>query len=115
MIDVGFDYEVGVAGKRLSAVQRQKVALARAILKRPDLLVVDQAIAIMDGQAQSRVIDNVLAERGRRGVIWALHRAGQAARFDEVVVLKAGRIAEHGIYGDLQGRGGALDELLGVD
>jgi putative ABC transport system ATP-binding protein len=115
VIDVGFGYEVGVAGKRLSAVQRQKLALGRALIKRPDLLVVDQAIAIMDGQTQSRIIDNVLRERGGAGVLWVLHRAGQAARFDEVVVLSAGRVAERGRYAELNGRGGTLDELLHGD
>ena len=115
VIDVGFQYEVGVAGKRLSGVQRQKVALARALIKRPDVLVIDEAIAIMDGQAQTQIIDKVLQERQGRGVIWSLHRVTQAARFDEVVVMQAGHVAQQGAYGELAGAGGALDELLETD
>jgi putative ABC transport system ATP-binding protein len=115
VIDVGLDYQVGVAGKRLSAVQRQKLALGRALMKRPDLLVIDQAIAIMDGQAQSKVIDNVLTERAAGGVLWVLHRAQQAQRFDRVVAVEAGRVAEQGRYDALAGQGGALDDLLDDD
>ena len=115
VIDVGLDYQVGAAGKRLSAVQRQKLALGRALMKRPDLLVVDQAIAIMDGQTQTRIMERVLQERGDGGVIWVLHRAQLAHRFDRVVVVDAGQIAEQGRYDELAGADGALDRLLAED
>jgi putative ABC transport system ATP-binding protein len=114
VIDVGLDYQVGVAGKRLSAVQRQKLALGRALMKRPDLLVVDQATAIMDGQSQARIMQRVLSER-RGGVIWVLHRAQLAHRFDRVVVVEAGQIAEQGGYDDLAGAGGTFDQLVAGD
>ncbi|MBK1671372.1 hypothetical protein CKO28_25555 [Rhodovibrio sodomensis] len=115
VIDVGLEYPVGVAGKRLSAVQRQKLALARALMKRPDLLVIDQATAIMDGQTQTRIMDRLLAERRDGGVIWVLHRAQLADRFDRVVVVDAGQVPEHGRYAELAGTGGALDRLLSDD
>lgn len=115
VIDVGLEYQVGVAGKRLSAVQRQKLALGRALMKRPDLLVVDQATAIMDGQTQTRIMDRVLRERGEGGLIWVLHRAQLAERFERVVVVDAGQIAEDGGYAELAGAGGALDRLLADD
>ena len=115
VIDVGLEYQVGVAGKRLSAVQRQKLALGRALMKRPDLLVIDQATAIMDGQTQTRIMDRLLTERDAGGLIWVLHRAQLASRFDRVVVVDAGQVAEHGRYADLAGAGGALDRLLSDD
>ncbi|MBK1696844.1 ATP-binding cassette domain-containing protein [Rhodovibrio salinarum] len=115
VIDVGLEYQVGVAGKRLSAVQRQKLALGRALMKRPDLLVIDQATAIMDGQTEMRIMDNVLRERAEGGVIWVLHRAQQASRFDRVVAVEAGQIAEHGRYDELAGANGALDRLIADD
>jgi putative ABC transport system ATP-binding protein len=115
VIDVGLDYQVGVAGKRLSAVQRQKLALGRALMKRPDLLVVDQAIAIMDGQTQARLIHNVLTERADGGVLWVLHRARQAEHFDRVVVVEAGNVVEQDGYAALVGRDSALSSLLAQD
>jgi putative ABC transport system ATP-binding protein len=115
VIDVGLEYQVGVAGKRLSAVQRQKLALGRALMKRPDLLVVDQATAIMDGQTQTRIMDRVLQERGQGGLIWVLHRAQLAERFERVVAVDAGQIAEDGRYAELAGSGGALDRLIADD
>ena len=115
VIDVGLEYQVGVAGKRLSAVQRQKLALGRALMKRPDLLVVDQATAIMDGQTQTRIMDRVLPERADGGVIWVLHRADLANRFDGVVVVDAGQIAEQGRYDQLAGTDSALDRLRAED
>ena len=115
VIDVGLEYQVGVAGKRLSAVQRQKLALGRALMKRPDLLVVDQATAIMDGQTQARIMQRVLQERGQGGLIWVLHRAQLAERFERVVVVDAGQIAEDGGYAELAGSGGALDRLIADD
>src|SRR5262249_11369733 len=51
VVEVGLDYNVGVGGKRLSTVQRQKVGLARALVKRPDLLVLNEATSVFDGQA----------------------------------------------------------------
>src|SRR5262249_19709681 len=55
VIDVGLDYNVGTGGSRLSFADRQKAGIARAALKRPDLLILNEATSALDGQAQSRV------------------------------------------------------------
>jgi putative ABC transport system ATP-binding protein len=96
VIEVGLDYNVGVAGKRLSAAQRQKVGLARALVKRPDLLVLNEATALFDSSAQQRLLDTILEACKGRGVIWALSRANLADRFDQVIVLQGGRVAARG-------------------
>ncbi len=96
VIEVGLDYNVGVAGKRLSAAQRQKVGLARALVKRPDLLVLNEATALFDNAAQQRLLDTILEACKGRGVIWALSRANLADRFDQVIVLQGGRVAARG-------------------
>ena len=96
VIEVGLDHNVGVAGKRLSAVQRQKAGLARALIKRPDLLVLNEATAVFDGATQQRVLEKVLAACAGRGVVWALGRAALADRFDEVAILREGRVAARG-------------------
>ena len=108
----GLAHSVGVGGARLSAAQRQKVNMARGLIKRPDLFIVNEGIGNLDGAAQRRVLDAVLGEMKGRGVIWSLHRPGFARNFDHVIVLKNGRVAEQGSFAELDREGSALRELL---
>jgi hypothetical protein len=65
VIDVGLEYNVGVAGKRLPATQRQKLGIARALIKRPQFLVVNEAVAVRGGGRARRGVDRQPAESGR--------------------------------------------------
>ena len=109
---IGLEFGVGTAGARLAAADRQKVALARALLKRPAILVLDHAAAMLDPATQSRVMNRILEYRKGQGVFWALSRAEFADRFAQVLVLDRGKLAEHGAYETLKGSGGALHKLL---
>ncbi len=111
----GLDHSVGVAGARLSSVQRQKLALARALLKRPQLLVLNEATASLDGASQARVHANIRRMMDRGGLIWAVHRPSMAADFDRVVVLKAGRVAAQGDFASLNKDGSVLSELIAAE
>ena len=111
-IEVGLEYNVGVGGKRLPAVQRQKLGIARALIKRPQLLVVNEAVAVFDGRAQDRIRDNILAAAGDRGVFWIANRPSQAEPFEEVVVMQNGRIVAQGKPADLAAQGGLYAELM---
>ncbi len=77
----GLDFQVGVGGARLAPAERQKVAMMRALLKRPVLLVLDQAAAVVDPASQTRVVEAVLRERQGAAVIWVLTREEYAPRF----------------------------------
>lgn len=112
VIDVGLEYNVGVAGKRLPATQRQKLGIARALIKRPQLLIVNEAVAVFDGRTQDRIRDNILTSADGRGVVWIANRPAQAAPFQQVVVMKGGRVAEQGTPADLEARGGLYKELM---
>jgi putative ABC transport system ATP-binding protein len=112
VVSIGLGYQVGVGGARLAVADRQKIALARALLKRPVLLVVDQATAALDATSQQRVLEGVLAERKGQGVVWVLHRADAAERFDEVLVMERGKLIEHGRFAELKANGGPLHRLL---
>ena len=112
VLEVGLDFEVGVGGARLSQVQRQKLGLARALVKRPDLLVVNEAIAALDMASQQRVLDGVLAECEGRTVIWVLHAAEQALGFAHVLVFADGRLIEQGPVETLAKSGSAFAEML---
>jgi putative ABC transport system ATP-binding protein len=113
VIDVGLEYNVGVAGKRLAATQRQKLGMARALVKRPQLLIVNEAVAVFDGRTQDRIRDNILAAADGRGVLWIANRPSQAEVFDQVIVMQAGRVIAQGPRKELEQRGGgAYAELM---
>ena len=112
VMQVGLNFDVGVGGSRLTGGQRQKLAIARAILKRPDVLVVSEATAALDSSVQGKIMKNLREEFAGRGVIWALHRADLAEDFDRVLVMKAGRIIEQGTFAELNRDGSFMKELL---
>ncbi len=109
---LGLDHEVGAGGRRLTAAQRQKVAFARALIKRPDYLVVDMALATLDAPAQNRILDRVLTASETRGVVWTLARPEMSAQFDHVVVIEGGRIVEQGSYETLTASEGVLESMV---
>ncbi len=112
VLRIGLDYQVGNGGARLSVPDRQKVAIGRALLKRPSVLILDQASAVMDPIAQNRLVTSVLACREGISVYWVLSRADLAQRFGLVLVMEHGKLAEQGPYQDLVLRDGALQRLL---
>ncbi|MBW8723776.1 MAG: ABC transporter ATP-binding protein [Inquilinus limosus] len=112
VIAVGLDFSVGVAGSRLSAVQRQKVGLGRALLKNADVLLLNEATSTLDGVAQNRVHRSIRELRDGRGLIWGVHRPSMAREFADIVVVRHGRIVERGDFQTLNRNGSALHELL---
>jgi putative ABC transport system ATP-binding protein len=112
VMEVGLDHGTGTAGARLSAAQRQKLAIARAVLKRPDLMVVNDALASLDSGAQSRLLDNLRAAYKGRGLLCMLNRVTLARDFDLILVMRGGRLVEQGSYAELNREGSAFHELI---
>ena len=102
---------MGIAGSRLSTAQRQKLAIARSVLKRPDLLVVDRATAVLDATSQARILDNLSREFESRTLLWIVHRARLAEHFQQTIVLEGGKVVEQGRFEDLDRPGTILHEL----
>ncbi len=98
IMEVGLEYNVGIGGARLPATQRQKLAIARAVIKQSDLLIVDEATATLDSASERRIMDNLLHIRGHGGLIWILQRAALAKAFANTVVLKDGKVTEVGTF-----------------
>ena len=111
VIGVGLDYAVGSSGSRLSTPQRQKAAIARALIKRPEILVLNEATSALDGPTQAKVLSALKEECAGRGLVWVLHRASQARHFDRVIVMSGGKIAETGSFEALAKPGTTLTLL----
>ncbi len=112
VLEIGLDFQVGVGGARLTPAQRQKLALARALMKRPDVMIVNEATALLDAAGQGRVMDGVIRECAGRTLIWVLNNPAAAKRFDRVFVLADGRLAEDGPAHELERPGTLFSELL---
>ncbi len=107
----GFRHEVAERGRNLAAGQRQLIALARAYLVDPAILLLDEATAALDLASEAAV--NTATERltARRTTLVVAHRLTTAARADRIVVVESGRIAEAGTHDELLRRGGSYAAL----
>ncbi|MAL79335.1 MAG: multidrug transporter [Sneathiella sp.] len=112
IIEVGLNFQVGSAGGRLSASQRQKLCIARAIIKHPDIIVLNQATSSLDLSTQVRLMKNILEEFSDRAVIWSLDHADKTLDFDCVMILKSGRVAEQGEPAKLKETSTLYKEML---
>ena len=112
VVETGLEFQVGIAGSRLSTAQRQKVALARVILRRPEVLLVNDAIAGLDASAQRRVMGRVLSEMKDRTVICVTQMAEMARVFDRIAFVRDGRVAEDGPTHDLDKEGTAFHAFV---
>ena len=94
----GFDAVVGERGGRLSGGQRQRIALARALYRDPWLLILDEATSALDSESERRIQDALEGLKGRFAIILVAHRLKTVAIADDILVLKNGRVAEHGSW-----------------
>ncbi|HEY1300889.1 MAG TPA: ABC transporter transmembrane domain-containing protein [Stellaceae bacterium] len=115
IIEVGLDYNVGSGGSRLSLAERQKAAIARAVLKLPDLLILNEATSALDGPSQAKVVKGLLDEFAGRGLVWVLHRASLARNFDRVLVMSNGKLQEQGTPEELAPKGSLFSMLVAAE
>jgi ABC-type bacteriocin/lantibiotic exporter with double-glycine peptidase domain len=109
---IGMDFDVGNIGDKLSGGQKQKLAIARVLLKKPKVLIMDEATSALDNKSQTRIQNLMGRWKGTCTVISVIHRLDMLPSFDRVAVLKNGKIIEWGKSEELIAGKGALHELI---
>src|SRR5439155_14419740 len=104
----GYDSRIGERGVTLSGGQRQRLCIARAFVRDAPILVLDEATAALDSQAEAEVQDAIERLEENRTVICVAHRLSTLAAMDRILVLSQGRIVEQGGFGELLRAGGAF-------
>jgi ATP-binding cassette, subfamily B (MDR/TAP), member 1 len=104
-LELGYGASAGPKGSLLSGGQRQRIALARALIRDPEILVLDEATAALDSASEKRIqlaVERAAAEK--RTIISIAHRLSTIRNADNIVVMKAGRVVEQGTYDDLMAK-----------
>ncbi len=107
-MEAGLGYNVGMGGTRLSPAQRQKIMVARALLKRPQILILDDVLSALEPQKRVEVHQRILESMKGRTLISVIKQPDLAQHYDQVIVLDAGKVAEVGSYRDLAAKEGGL-------
>jgi ABC-type multidrug transport system fused ATPase/permease subunit len=112
IVEIGMQFQVGQKGDRLSGGQRQKLAIARAFLKSPKMLIMDEATSALDNKSQARIQNQIDTRLREKTIISVVHRLDTTKTYDRVAVMKAGEIIETGTYDELIAKKGAFHELV---
>jgi subfamily B ATP-binding cassette protein MsbA len=107
----GYDQVVGERGVTLSAGERQRIAIARVMLKRPKLLILDEASSSLDSESEALVQDALERLMGGRTTLVIAHRLSTVIRSDRILVLDQGRIVDEGSHRELLERSEVYDRL----
>jgi len=100
-MDEGVDTMVGDRGVKLSGGQRARISLARALLKQPSLLILDEASSALDAETERRIQENLLETGGERTTIAVAHRLSTIRNADEILSMVDGSVVERGTHDEL--------------
>lgn len=114
----GLQFDIGTGGKRLSENQRQRIIIARSLLKNADMVIINRAANALDARSQERLVDKILARaRGGEdakpfGLLWVLASPALSEKFDSVLVFERQKLVESGRPEELKSAGGSYARLV---
>ncbi|MGL5837191.1 MAG: ABCB family ABC transporter ATP-binding protein/permease [Sphingorhabdus sp.] len=106
-----YDTQVGERGLKLSGGEKQRVAIARTLVKNPPILILDEATSALDSRTEAEILDTLGEVAKQRTTIVIAHRLSTIVDADEIVVLDAGRVAERGTHAALLEKRGLYAEM----
>ena len=108
----GYQTRLGRAGSKLSVGQKQRLSIARALVRDAPILVLDEPTSALDPETERRLIATLRDARAGRVVLVIAHRLSTVKNTDRIAVLEDGRISMTGTHDDLLARGGLYRELV---
>ncbi|KAG9253844.1 heavy metal tolerance protein [Emericellopsis atlantica] len=102
----GYESNVGERGMRLSGGEKQRVAIARTILKNPEIIMLDEATSALDSHTEQEIQENVWSVGQDKTLLIIAHRLSTITHADQIIVLHAGEVVEQGTHDELLSRGG---------
>lgn len=109
-LPMGLETLVGEKGVSLSGGQKQRVSIARALIKNPEVLILDDSLSAVDAKTEAKIIENIQTERAGKTTIISTHRLSGIQHADEIIVLDEGSIVERGTHDELLTLGGWYKE-----
>lgn len=106
MLPEGLQTLVGEKGVALSGGQKQRISIARALIRNPEILILDDSLSAVDAKTEKRIIDNIQKERNGKTNIITTHRMSAVQHADQIIVLDEGSIVEKGTHEQLMEIGG---------
>lgn len=110
LLPSGLETLVGEKGVALSGGQKQRISIARALIKNPEILILDDSLSAVDAKTEAKIIENIQAERAGKTTIITTHRLSAVKHADWIVVLDDGKIIEEGTHDDLLKQNGWYNE-----
>ncbi|QWC24049.1 ATP-binding cassette domain-containing protein [Bacillus haikouensis] len=101
MLPDGLSTLVGEKGVALSGGQKQRISIARALIKNPEILILDDSLSAVDAKTEAKIIDNIRNEREGKTTIITTHRLSAVQHADWIIVMEDGKVVEEGVHGTL--------------